>query len=398
MRLELRPIDSGKTAPVQGVKWYFERGRRTLGRAADCDWQLPEVQRSISKHHCTIERDRDGFVLLDQSANGCKVDGTIVHEGETARLSDQSRLEVGELAFSVHISGETHHDVDDPDGRLTLSDENLTISAILADVSQGGRMATGVLGERASEDWLEPPVGRTAGSAPSRNVEIGWSGPPELQTASKLLPDDWNAEDNSDYGSYLEHGSATHVAVPIARARAVEALETVNDNAPSAGTEPEEYLPLTFGRSLELSQRLEPLLDRLEEVIDSTFGIFDMEARPPKADPESHDGSRDKSLIARVETLLQRQNALNAALENLLQHASHAMEPRILEARVDAGGRLLSFGRNRDYWRAYRAQFERNGGALSVRDVFREAMMRGTNGTTVPIAHAAPQEGRNHEE
>ena len=38
MRLELREI-TGDAATMAGrPKWFFERGRRTLGRAPDCDW------------------------------------------------------------------------------------------------------------------------------------------------------------------------------------------------------------------------------------------------------------------------------------------------------------------------------------------------------------------------
>lgn len=388
MRLELRPVGS-QTSLLKGAKWYLERGQRTLGRAPDCDWQLPTEQRSISKLHCTIERDRDGFILRDQSANGSRVDDIIVHEGETARLSDQSCLQIGELAFSIHISGESHREIEDPDSRMALSDEPLTISAILADISPGGHMARGVLGERTFEDWLEPQAGQRTNLAPSHNIEIGWSGPPEILTPSKLLPDDWNTEGSSDYSSRLEHGAATHIAIPIPCTRVAESLESVNDNAPSAGVETEEGPPLSIGQPSTLVQRLEPLMDRLEEAIDSTFGVFDMES--PTADSESFDDTPDRRLIVRVEALLHRQNALNAALKNLLQYASHAMEPRVLEARVDSGRRQLSFSRNTDYWRAYRAQFERNGGTLSVRDIFHEVMMRRTDDTTAPTARLAPQ-------
>ena len=67
------------------------------------------------------------------------------------------------------------------------------------------------------------------------------------------------------------------------------------------------------------------------------------------------------------------------------------MEPRILEARVDASARRLPWIRNRDYWQAYRLQFEKNGRPLSVREIFRMAMA----GETTP-----PQgkEGRHDDE
>jgi len=383
MRLELRQIDSEGTSPASR-KWFFERGRRTLGRAPDCDWRLPEDQRSVSKFHCTIERDREGFLLRDQSANGSKVDGHIVHEGESARLADQSTVEVGNLAFKVRISGERDEDLEDPEAGLVLSDEPLTISSILADIAPGGRAAAGILGERVAEDWSVPVATGKEGSSPSRNVEIGWNGPPEIRSATKFLPDDWNTDEGSDYGSHLEHGSATHVSASALRVRAVETLETVNDNIPPPEPLLDDFPRLSIGRAGELAERLEPLLSRLDEALDNAFAVFEMEPPRPASEPDIFGRSREEALVIRAGALLDRQMKLNAALEELVREAGRQMEPRILEARIDAGSRGLHFappwGRYRDYWQAYKAQFEKNGRTQSVREIFRDAMTRAVDG------------------
>ncbi len=382
MRLELRQI-GGNMPPSSSMssatrpKWYFERGRRTLGRSADCDWQLPQDQRSVSKLHCVIERDRDGFVLLDKSANGSKVDGIIVHEGETARLSDQSRLEVGGVAFSVSISGERARDIEDPEAGLALSDEPLTISAILADIAPGGSSAGGILGDREVETW-SMPSGDPDRKSPSRSVEIGWAGPPEPETATKLLPDDWNKDGDSSFGSHLEHGSATHVSVPISRPRPAAALDIVNDNIPAPEPETEDldadFPRLSIGRSGELADRMEAMLARLEEAMENTFQVFDMTPPHPGGEPDMFGRSREDVLVGRAETLLAQQAWLADALDGLMQEAGRMMEPRILESRVEAAGRRLPWAKNRDFWQAYKAQFEKNGRPLSVRDIFRSAM------------------------
>ncbi|MGH6862519.1 MAG: FHA domain-containing protein, partial [Phyllobacterium sp.] len=222
MRLELRQVQGTGTPGGAAQRWYFERGRRTLGRSSDCDWQIPDTTRSVSKLHCTIERDRDGFLLRDESANGTLVDGILVLEGETARLSDKSRLECGGFAFSVTIAGEKDRDVDDPAASLAISDESLTISAILADIAPSGQAANGIMGRRDGGDWaddrLSPDPEHKSEPVPSsRNVEIGWSGPPEMAGMQPILPNDWN--DNSDYGTRLEHAAAPRVAMPAARSR-----------------------------------------------------------------------------------------------------------------------------------------------------------------------------------
>ncbi|MBB4481168.1 type VI secretion system-associated FHA domain protein [Rhizobium etli] len=390
MRLELREITSDAATTAGRPKWFFERGRRTLGRAPDCDWQLPEDRRVISKLHCIIERDRDGFLLRDQSANGSRVDGVAVHEGQIARLSDRSRLEMGGLAFSVHISGGREREIDDPDAGLVLSDEPLTISAILADIAPGGHTANGILGERTADDWNLSEQAGKKGAASSRNVEIGWSGPPEIRMMTQLLPEDWNSEE-TEYGSHLEHGSATHVAAPIAQRRAAPLTDIVNDNDPQP--ESEGFPALTIGRPAVLADRLEPLLGRLEEAVESAYAVFEMNAPPSGSQPDFPD--REEALLARIETLLGQQLKLNSALVALAQAAGQ-LEPRSLEARVETG----AWRRDRNYWRAYRAQFEKDGKSRSIQDIFRDAMMAAINGRDTGPRPQGSQEGQDahHEE
>ena len=74
MRLELKQVEANG-AGAGTPPWVLERGRRTLGRSVDCDWQVPDAGRTVSKLHCTILRDRDGYLLRDESANGTRVDG-----------------------------------------------------------------------------------------------------------------------------------------------------------------------------------------------------------------------------------------------------------------------------------------------------------------------------------
>ncbi len=402
MRLELKAIAGASLLSSSRTKLFFEEGKRTLGRSPDCDWQLPEDQRSVSKLHCTIERDARGFILRDQSANGSRVDGIVVHEGETARLSDQSRLDVGSISFSVVITGNAHQDVDDPDSSYAMSDEPLTISAILADIAPGGRTATGVLGNKMSEEWLEP-IAKKEGPSPSRNVDIGWNGPPEVRSSGNLLPDDWNLDagksEHSEYGNYLEHNSATHVTVPVAKARVVETVQKVNDNAPHPDIEPVKApsQPAVTARTGEIEMRLVPLLQRMEDALEASFGAFGLDV--PAAEHEDDFFSRDRQdpLLARIEELATRQAKLQAALENLVHHAGQEMEPRIIESRVDANAGALSFLRGRDYWQAYKNQFENNGRTLSVQDVFRDAMTRTEDGDQTANRLKAEREDQTHE-
>jgi type VI secretion system protein ImpI len=374
MRLELR-LQEGTEI---GTKWFFERGRRTLGRSPDCDWQLSDPKRLISKVHCVIERDRHGFFLRDQSANGSRVDGVMVLEGEIKRLTDKSRIEIGGLAFTAVVTGEADREIGDPEAGLALSDETLTISSILADVAPGGQTASGILGERVGDDVspISSDWRRVDTAVKSiRDVDIGWDGPPGTTGIKPTLPDDWNAE--FDYGNQLEHGAATRVSVPVNRSRNAVAVDggvktivaandvEIVDQPPSNETSEE---PARF------TGRLETVVDGLEQTLADSLSIFEIEM--PVADGKFRlaDGNSEEQLIARLNLLLSRQMTFNAALESLVGQASQMLEPRMIEARVDAASRKLPWPGNRGYWQAYQAQFEKDGKSLSIRDVFGEAM------------------------
>jgi type VI secretion system protein ImpI len=378
MRLELRQI----AGTGSDAKWFFERGRRTLGRSPDCDWQLSDPKRLISKVHCVIERDRQGFFLRDQSANGSRVDGVTVLEGETRRLSDKSRIEIGGLAFTAAISGEADREIGDPEAGLVLSDETLTISSILADVAPGGQTANGILGERVGDDWSAASSDwRRMDTAVKsiRDVDIGWDGPPDTTGIKPLLPADWDAE--FDYSSQLEHGAATRVSVPVNRSRnavevdgGVKTIVAANDvelaERSSGSQSPDD--------TDRFADRLEAVIDGLEQTLADGLSIFEIDALT--ADDEAHfaNGDRKEQLIARLNTLLSRQMTFNAALENLVSQTSQTLEPRMIEARVDAAARKLPWPGNRGYWQAYRAQFEKDGRSISLREVFSEAMRAST--------------------
>ncbi|MDK4741183.1 FHA domain-containing protein [Rhizobium sp. CNPSo 3464] len=380
MRLELRQIAGTEI----GAKWFFERGRRTLGRSPDCDWQLADPERLVSKIHCIIERDRNGFLLRDQSANGSRVDGVIVPEGETKRLADKSRIEIGGLAFIAVVTGEADREIGDPEAGLALSDETLTISSILADVAPGGHTATGILGERNGDNWSNGSADWRridAATKSIRDVEIGWDGPPDTSGIEPVLPNDWNAD--FDYGSQLEHGAATRVSVPVARSRNTVEVDGGTKTIVAANDADFADRPPQSRRSGDAESyilRLETMVDRLEQALADGLSIFEIDTLPAEDETGLFERSHEERLIARLGALLSQQAQFNAALENLADQAGQALEPRMIEARVDAASRKLPWQGSHRYWQAYRAQFEKDGRHLSIRELFGEAMRAGIAG------------------
>ena len=378
MRLELRQI-AGEGA---SKGWFFERGKRTLGRSPDCDWQVSDPQRLVSKIHCVIERDRGGFLLRDQSANGTEVDGATILEGETARLADKSKIAFGDIAFNVVITGEADRDIDDPAADLRLSDETMTISSILADIAPGGGTASGILGQRGGEDWIAAiPQSTRKDKQSSRNVDVGWSGPPDIDGIKPILPDDWNADFN--LGSQLEHGAATHVSVAVARSTGRDTNDTARTIVPANDAQSADELEHGTGREPIAPEddpllKLEALVDAMEQALGdegSIFGIEDQSAHFPTFSGRD----RAERLANRLRSLVSRQSTLNAGLESLVREASRMFEPRMIEAYVDATPCKVLWHGSRDYWKTYRAQFERDGRSISVRDLLAEAVRASTD-------------------
>lgn len=375
MRLELRQT-SGNGA-TKG--WFLERGKRTLGRSPDCDWQVEDPKRLVSKIHFVIERDRAGFLLRDQSANGTRVDGVTILEGETARLADKSKIAFGEMAFNVVITGEADRDIEDPAADLRLSDETMTISSILADITPGGGTASGILGQRGGEDWIAAiPQSTRSDKQSSRNVDIGWRGPPDIEGLKPILPDDWNADFN--LGSQLEHGAATHISVAVARSAGRDATDPTktivpaNDTELAAGDyhiEPQEEALLLAADPL---QRFEALVGILEQTLGEEASILGLEGDSLHSPASLFSRERAERLTDRLRALIAKQSTLNAGLENLFREASHMFEPHMIETQADASPRKGFWRSSRDYWNNYRVQFERDGKHLSVRDLLTEAV------------------------
>lgn len=78
----------------------FELGDRVeLGRSPECEVRLNH--RSVSRRHARIERDGDGWAIVDlDSRNGVKVAGEPVR---SATLSDHDEILLGELALRFRM-------------------------------------------------------------------------------------------------------------------------------------------------------------------------------------------------------------------------------------------------------------------------------------------------------
>ncbi|MCF1472628.1 FHA domain-containing protein [Agrobacterium vitis] len=394
MKLELRPekpVTKGQTT------WTLDYGRRTIGRAPACDWQVTDNECRVSKLHCTISRDRDGYILSDQSANGTLVDGKLLLEGDTIRLKHGASIDVRGYRFTVSITGEATPEAVDPDPTMPVSSETLTISSILADIAPNGTTARGLLGDRQVEEpWKQTRPserGMSGGAIQSdrradkeksftRHVDIGWSGPPQTDGMKPVLPDNWFDEDAG--GSAMEHLAAPKtfvtIAPPVRRSPQElpppqEERSKPQDEFDAVFADPEDQEPdarQSPSASDLQAERMMAALSRAQEALAESIAAFDL---PGDAVPSlSPSGGTD--LAARLEAFAGQQEAFAAILQTMMQAAGRSLDPRLLEAKVDANSPVrLPFLAERDYWAAYRQLFQAEGRILSFRDFMRRAAM-----------------------
>lgn len=95
-----------ETPRLPGVAptYRLSSGSAIIGRAPRADWCLPDSERILSKTHCRIDGNDNGFVVTDLSTNGVFVNGASVGYEQSHQLTDGDRLRLGDLAVSVAIT------------------------------------------------------------------------------------------------------------------------------------------------------------------------------------------------------------------------------------------------------------------------------------------------------
>ena len=90
------------TGPLRGRTFDLPGERLAVGRHPSSDLRIPEL--SVSRHHCTLHRDADGWHVTDlDSRLGTFVNGRPVHE---APLQHGDLVAIGESTFLVSLEDE----------------------------------------------------------------------------------------------------------------------------------------------------------------------------------------------------------------------------------------------------------------------------------------------------
>ncbi len=252
-----------------------------------------------------------------------------------------------------------------------MSDEPLTISAILADVALAG-VSPAAFSRSGSDDDLPVPERSGAWRASRFRRMLRSAGvAPSTTTGHAVLPEDWNEEPGNS--SRHEHTDARRTSVLLARSAGPIVRET--------GTEREtttvpthvdgliEPMPFAMPRLSEALARL----DRESAECLAVLAIEEIVSRPARTEAD---------LLGHVEQLIQRQQRLTTALEDLIERCEQSFEPRRIEAIAEPGQGRLGWLRRIDPWTTYTQQFTDSGRRMSVREFLQKAARGGNTQST----------------
>ena len=84
-------------------------GEFSIGRGAECSWQIHDPDMYVSRKHCVITGEAGQFIVTDASRGGLFIDGKDqpLGPGNAARLETGMRLRLGDTVIRVEIEAAT---------------------------------------------------------------------------------------------------------------------------------------------------------------------------------------------------------------------------------------------------------------------------------------------------
>lgn len=83
----------------------LDKGELVIGRSSDADWQIEDPDMFVSRAHCRITAEEDGYFVTDTSSSGLFIDdaGSPLGSGNAARLRHGMRLRLGDYVVAVEL-------------------------------------------------------------------------------------------------------------------------------------------------------------------------------------------------------------------------------------------------------------------------------------------------------
>lgn len=103
--MTLRLTIEHSTHPQDTREMRHPGGEFSIGRGAECSWQLNDPDMYVSRKHCVITGEAGQFIVTDASRGGLFIDGKDqpLGPGNAARLEPGMRLRLGDTVIRVEI-------------------------------------------------------------------------------------------------------------------------------------------------------------------------------------------------------------------------------------------------------------------------------------------------------
>jgi type VI secretion system protein ImpI len=103
--MTLRLTIEHSTHPQTNREVRHPGGEFSIGRGAECSWQLNDPDMYVSRKHCVITGEAGQFIVTDASRGGLFIDGKDqpLGPGNAARLESGMRLRLGDTVIRVEI-------------------------------------------------------------------------------------------------------------------------------------------------------------------------------------------------------------------------------------------------------------------------------------------------------
>lgn len=91
--------------PCESEARRLDGARLTIGRGAECDWELRDDSRELSRTHCAIEPAGGGYTIIDLSANGVYLNDAAEPLGRdvSAPLGDRDEIAIGPYRIRAEL-------------------------------------------------------------------------------------------------------------------------------------------------------------------------------------------------------------------------------------------------------------------------------------------------------
>lgn len=202
-------LDGDVAAEAAAERLVEVEGLLRIGRAEGNDLVLDDPERTLSKTHCVIRREADGYVVIDSSTNGVFLNDARqrLRTGEAATLRTGDRIALGRFQLavvSVIVPGDADDETASHAGPLGPVPGGARHAAPEPPVRIGGRdPLDSLLGEAdlppgasfeallADADAAWPPQPPARASAPDHvpGIEAGLH---DVASGPDAIPDDWD--------------------------------------------------------------------------------------------------------------------------------------------------------------------------------------------------------------